>query len=87
FHTAGNGFGSTEGDQATRWFVFRVSNIKTPSFNANSAGGKKLDQQLARQIGDDIFSQYVAWLENDLGTSVNQPALAQAVGQTAPDTD
>jgi hypothetical protein len=40
-----------------------------------------------RQESDDIFGQYVASLEDDLGTSVNQAALAQALGNSAPDTN
>ena len=40
-----------------------------------------------RQMGDDMFGQYVAWLEDDLGTSVNRAALAQALGNSAPDTN
>jgi hypothetical protein len=29
----------------------------------------------------------MAWLETDLGTSVNQAALQQALGNSAPDTN
>ena len=34
-----------------------------------------------------MFGQYMAWLEDDLGTSINQAALAQAIGNGAPDTN
>jgi peptidyl-prolyl cis-trans isomerase D len=87
FRTAKDGFGSAEGDKPTQWIVFRLADIKTPNLDANSPDIKQLDQILARQVSDDVFGQYMAWLENDLGTSVNQGALAQAVGNGAPDTN
>ncbi|MGD0023791.1 MAG: SurA N-terminal domain-containing protein [Xanthobacteraceae bacterium] len=87
FHTAKDAFGSAEGDKPTQLIVFRVSDVKTPSFEPNSPAGKSLDQTLQRQLTDDVFSQYVAWLEAYLGTTINQAVLAQALGNSAPDTD
>jgi len=86
FHTALDAYGSAEGDKPTQWTVFKVTDVKTPSFAANSPNGKALDEMVSRQVSDDIFGQYMAWLENDLGTSVNQAALQQALGNSAPDT-
>ncbi len=59
FHTAKDAFGSSQGDKPTQWIVFRVSDVKTPALDANSADGKKLDQLLRTSISDDIFGQYV----------------------------
>jgi peptidyl-prolyl cis-trans isomerase D len=87
FHTALEAYASAEGDKPTQWTVFRVTEVKTPSFEANSPNGKALDEMVSRQVGDDVFGQYMAWLENDLGTSVNQAALQQALGNSAPDTN
>jgi peptidyl-prolyl cis-trans isomerase D len=87
FHTAKDGFGSSQGDKPTQWVVFRVSDVKTPPLDPNSTDGKKLDQLLLSSISDDIFSQYVVWLESDLGTTVNQPMLAQATGGGAPENE
>ena len=87
FHTAKDAFGSSQGDKPTQWIVFRVSDVKTPALEANSAAAKKLDQLLRTSISDDIFGQYVAWLENDLGTTVNQSMLAQAAGNGAPESE
>jgi peptidyl-prolyl cis-trans isomerase D len=80
-------YASAEGDKPTQWAVFRVTEVKTPTFEANSPNGKALDEMLSRQVGDDVFGQYMAWLETDLGTSVNQAALQQAMGNSAPDTN
>ena len=87
FHTAKDAYASAEGDKPTQWIVFRVTDVKTPSLDTNSPNAKQLDEMISRQIGDDVFGQYMAWLESDLGTSVNQSALAQALGNSAPDTN
>jgi peptidyl-prolyl cis-trans isomerase D len=87
FHTAKDTVGSSEGDKPTQWIVFRVSNVNTPAFDGNSADGKKLDQLIQRSLAEDIFSQYLAWVQNTLGTKVNQAVLAQAVGTAAPDNE
>jgi peptidyl-prolyl cis-trans isomerase D len=87
FHTAKDGFGSSEGDQPSQWIVFRVTDVKTPTLDPNSKDAKSVEQTVRNQIGDDVMGQYMTWLENELGTSVNQSALAQAVGNGAPDTN
>jgi peptidyl-prolyl cis-trans isomerase D len=83
FHTAKEGFGSSAGDKPTDWVVFRVTDVKTPPLDPNSADGKKLEQILQGAMSNDVFSQYVGWFENELGTKVDQAALAQAVGNSA----
>ncbi len=87
FQTAKDSFGSSEGENPTQWVVFQVTDIKTPPLDENSPDGKKLVQLLRNSIGDDVFGQYVAWLENDLGTTINQSMLAQALGNTAPESE
>jgi peptidyl-prolyl cis-trans isomerase D len=90
FHTAKDDFGSAEGDSASDWIVFRVGAVTDPKLDANSPDAKRIDDVVQRQETNDLMSEYMAWLENDLGTSVNQTALAQAVGSGAPaepDTD
>ncbi len=88
FHTAKDGFGSTEADKPSEWVVFRVTDVTTPKLDANSAESKRLDETVQRQEVNDIYGEYIAWLQDDLGTSVNQAALAQALGSgPPPDTD
>jgi peptidyl-prolyl cis-trans isomerase D len=87
FHTAKDAAASAEGDKPTDWIVFRVTDVKTPSLDANSPDTKRIEQTVQRQVSDDVFGQYMAWLEDRLGTSVNQEALAQALGNGAPDTN
>jgi peptidyl-prolyl cis-trans isomerase D len=87
FHTGKDAFGSSEGDKPTQWIVFRVTGVTTPAFDPNSAEGKKLDQLLQRSVAEDLFVQYVTWVQNYLGTTVNQSVLAQALGSAAPDNE
>jgi peptidyl-prolyl cis-trans isomerase D len=87
FRTAKDAFGSAEGDQPTDWVVFRVTAVTTPKIDANLPEEKRLEEALLSQENNDILGQYVTWLQDDLGMSVNQAALAQALGNSAPDTN
>jgi peptidyl-prolyl cis-trans isomerase D len=87
FQTAKDGFGSAQGDAASDWVVFRVTDVTTPPFDANSPEFKRLADTVKNQEGKDIYEQYVAWLEQQLGMSVNQAALAQALGSGSADTN
>ncbi len=87
FHTAKDGFGSAEGDKPSDWIVFRVTGVTDPKLDPNSPDAKRIEEAVQRQETNDLYGQYVAWLENDLGTSVNQAALAQALGSGAPEPD
>jgi peptidyl-prolyl cis-trans isomerase D len=75
--------GSAEGQNANDRVIFRVTDIKMPAFDANSATAAKTIDQLKDAYGNDILSQYVTRLENDVGTDINQKALAQAVGRAS----
>jgi peptidyl-prolyl cis-trans isomerase D len=89
FHIAKDGFDATAGDIPTQWIVFRVTDVKAPPPDANSADAKQNSQTLQRQLSDDVMGQYVGWLEDYLGTTVNAAALQQAMsgssGNGAPD--
>jgi peptidyl-prolyl cis-trans isomerase D len=87
FRTAKDAYGSAEGDQPSEWVVFRVTDISTPKFNADSPEMKRIADVLKRQESDEILEQYMAWLQNELGTTVNQAGLAQALGNNGPDTN
>jgi peptidyl-prolyl cis-trans isomerase D len=87
FHTAKDAFGNSEGSKPTEWIVFRVTDVTTPAFDPKSVEGKKIDQLLQRSVAEDVFTQYLAWVQAYLGTTVNQPVLAQALGSAAPDNE
>jgi peptidyl-prolyl cis-trans isomerase D len=82
FRTAKDAIGSSEGQNATDRFIFRVTDIKVPTFDAGSAAAKAIADQLKGAYNEELLSQYVTRLENDLGTTINQAGVAQAVGRT-----
>ncbi len=87
FHIAKGAFSSSDGDQPTQWFVFQVTDVKTPAADLTSDEGKKVNQLLQTSLKDDVLSQYVAWVEDYLGTTVNQSMLAQARGGGTPEAE
>jgi peptidyl-prolyl cis-trans isomerase D len=84
FRLAKDQVGSAEGQNPTERVIFRVTDVKVAPFEANSAATSKMMDQLKGAYNEDILNQYVTRLENDIGTDINQNALAQAVGR-APD--
>lgn len=82
FRTAKDAVGSAEGQSPTERVIFRVTEINVPAFDANSATTTRLLDQLKASYGDDVLSQYVTRLENDIGTDINRSGVAQAVGRT-----
>jgi peptidyl-prolyl cis-trans isomerase D len=87
FRTAKDAFGSAAGDQPTDWVVFRVTAVSAPKVDANLPEEKRIEETLQSQENNDILGQYISWLQEELGLSVNQAALAQALGNAAPDTN
>jgi peptidyl-prolyl cis-trans isomerase D len=87
FRTTKDNFGISQGDTTSQWIVFRVTDVKTPTIDPNSPEAKQTADTIKKQMPDDVMGQYVASLENDLGTSINASALAQALGNSAPDTN
>ncbi len=87
FRTAKDAYGSAQGDKPDQWIVFRVTEVTNPPLDANSPAAKRIEEVVQKQESNDIFGAYVDWLEHDLGTTINQAALAQALGNGAPDTN
>jgi peptidyl-prolyl cis-trans isomerase D len=87
FQTPKDKYGSVAGDKPSQWFVFRVVDVNTPGIDANSSDHERIAQTVQRQLSADLTDQYVARLEDDLGASVNASVLAQATGNSAPDTN
>jgi peptidyl-prolyl cis-trans isomerase D len=87
FHTPKDGFAAAEGDKPTDWFVLRVTDDSTTPLQATSPAAGQITEKLSHDISDDVFGQYMAWIEDELGTTVNQAALTQALGNGAPDTN
>ena len=80
FRTAKDAAGQTPGTGGTEWFVFRVTDVTTPPVDLASSEMKNLTETLQRSMSDEQLAQYVARLQKDIGTSINEVALAQATG-------
>lgn len=80
FRVGKGGIGDTEGDQATQRVVFRVTDVVVPKTDPNSAETKRIVETLRNSYTEEMIAQYVTQVEIDLGTSVNEAALAQAIG-------
>jgi peptidyl-prolyl cis-trans isomerase D len=79
FRTAQDGVGSVDAGPSER-IVFRVTEIKVPTLDLQSAEAKRIDDVLKNSITEDLVAQYVAQLEKDVGVSINQSALNQVTG-------
>ena len=80
FKTAKGAVASAEGDTAATRYVFTVTDITAPTFNADAPETKQLSTQLQNSYADDIIGQYIARVESNIGVSINQPALNQVIG-------
>jgi peptidyl-prolyl cis-trans isomerase D len=80
FRTAKDGIGQTAGAGSSEWIVFRVTDVNVPPVDLASDDMKKLKETLQRGLTDEQIAQYVAKLETDIGTTINQAALAQVTG-------
>jgi len=87
FRTVKGAYGSAASDDSSQWIVFRVTDVKTPTLDEKSPDSKRMMQAMRQELSADLTGQYVARLEDDLGTSVNAAMLAQAIGNSAPDRE
>jgi peptidyl-prolyl cis-trans isomerase D len=80
FRTAKDGVGQGPGAGAGESIVFRVTDISVPPLDPASDDVKKLKETLVRSLSDEEIAQYVAKLELQIGTTINQTAFAQVTG-------
>jgi peptidyl-prolyl cis-trans isomerase D len=80
FRTAKDAAGQSEGANATEWVVFRVTDVTEPTLDLASEEAKKLKASVERGIADELVGQYVIKMENEIGVTINQPAVAQITG-------
>jgi peptidyl-prolyl cis-trans isomerase D len=79
FKTPKDQAGASEGKDAVERIVFRVTDVTTPAFDANSADAKTIVDTLRNAISDELLGQYVSQVESNLGMTVNRAALNQAI--------
>jgi peptidyl-prolyl cis-trans isomerase D len=76
---AGKADAATPGEQA----VFRVTDIVVPKLDATSQDAKRIAETLDRGLSEDLYAEYIAYLENEIGVTINQSALNQIVSGSA----
>ncbi len=80
FRTSMGAAATAEGKDPAERIVFVVTDITVPQFDPTSPDAKRINDALRDAMANDLYSQYVARVETDLGVSVNQGALSQALG-------
>ena len=80
FRTAKDSASQTEAAGGSQWVVFRVTDITTPAVDMASEDVKKLKDTLQRALSQEQSAEYVTRLEKDIGTTINEAAVAQVVG-------
>ena len=63
------------GDQ----IVFRVTEITMPKTDMSSAEAKAISETLNRSLTEDVFGQYVAQVEREVGVTINNNAVKQVI--------
>ena len=85
FRTAKDAAGKADGTQPGEQIVFRLTDIVVPNLDMASEEAKRAVQTLNRGLSEDILAEYIAWLERDIGFTINQSALNQVVSGGAGD--
>jgi peptidyl-prolyl cis-trans isomerase D len=80
FRTPKGAPGSAEGVQTTQRVVFRVTDVKIPEVDMNSADAKRISDALRSALGDELLAGYGERLEKDVGVTINPSALNQVTG-------
>jgi peptidyl-prolyl cis-trans isomerase D len=80
FETAQGSAGTAEGKEPSERFVFQVTNVNVPPFDPNSPEARKIEDTLKRMLGDEMLMQYLTKTAADMGISVNQTVINQALG-------
>ncbi|MEH2468649.1 peptidyl-prolyl cis-trans isomerase D [Nitrobacteraceae bacterium AZCC 2161] len=80
FRSAKDDAGQAQGSTPAEWIVFRVTDISAPPVDMASDEVKKLKDTLQRGQTDEQVAQYVTKLESQIGTRINEEAVALATG-------
>jgi len=78
FRVAKDGIGQS--GSGSEFTVFKVTDVVVPAADMASDEVKKLQDTLQRGLADEQVAQYVTQIQSDIGTSINQAALAQVTG-------
>ena len=79
FRTAKDAVGKADAAQPTEQVVFRVTDIVVPTLDMASDDAKRIVETLDRGLSEDMFAEYIAKLESEIGVTINQSALNQVI--------
>ena len=60
--------------------VFKVTSAAVPPLVTTTQAAQNVENQLRTGFGDDLLSQYIGQVRQDLGVTINQQALRRATG-------
>jgi peptidyl-prolyl cis-trans isomerase D len=83
FAVAQNGFAFAPEADGKGAKIIQSQTVLTPAFDANGTDAKAIAKDLADAAGRDVLSLYVADLQADLGTTVNETLWLQVTGANA----
>jgi peptidyl-prolyl cis-trans isomerase D len=79
FRTAKDAAGKADASTPGEQIVFRVTDIVVPRLDPGSEAAKRIADTLDRGLSEDIFAEYIARLENEIGVTINQSTLNQVI--------
>ena len=79
FVTPKDAVASAAGEEGGDQIVFRVTDIVVPQMDANSDQTKTMAETLNRSLSQDLFGQYIAKVESEIGVTINRNAVNQVV--------
>jgi peptidyl-prolyl cis-trans isomerase D len=83
FRTPKGAAESAQGKEPTERIVFVVTDVKVPAFDPAGANAKQIADSLRTGVAEDLYAQYITKVEKDVGVSVDQKSLDEAVGNTS----
>ena len=87
FQTPKDQIGKADAAQSPEQIVFRVTEVTVPPMDHNSDDAKRMVETLNRGISEELFEQYIARLEREIGVTFNQAALRQVTSGSAGSSD
>ncbi len=79
FRTAKGEVASGDAEQPAEQIVFTVTDIVDPKTDMTSAAAKQMMDTMNRAMSEDIFNEYLASLQQDIGVTINQAAMRQVI--------
>jgi peptidyl-prolyl cis-trans isomerase D len=79
FRAAKDQAGKADAARSPEQIVFRVTEITTPAIDMNSDDAKRIIEGLNRGISEELFGEFIARLESEIGVTLNQAALRKVI--------